>query len=68
MRKKCLRVLLSKAGRSPREFKAFEAVAEVGGADGLGMVGREADVPDRQLLAGDPVLLQGQPRLGRAPA
>ena len=49
------------------ELESAEAVAEVGGPDGLGVVGREADVAHGEILAGDSILLDGQAGLGRAP-
>ena len=52
---------------SPREFKFFEPVAEVGSPDGLGMVGGKAHVRSGDVLARDTVLLQGEPRVGGAP-
>ena len=56
------------AGFGRGELEAAEAVAEVGRADGLGVVGREADVADGQFVAGDAVALHGEPGLGRRPS
>ena len=56
------------AGFGRGELEAAEAVAEVGRADGLGVVGREADVADGQFVAGDAVALHGEPGLGRGPS
>ena len=52
----------------PGKLELLEPVAEVGGADGLGVVGGEADVRGGDVLARDAVLLQAQPRVSRAPA
>ena len=52
------------------ELESPEPVADVacGRADGLGVVGRQADVADGEVHEGDRVLAHRQPRLRGAPA
>ena len=52
------------------KLEAPESVADVsrGGADGLGMVGRQTDVADGEVDEGDCVLPHGEAGLRRAPS
>ena len=54
-------------GHGRLKLEASESVAEIGRADGLWVVGREADITHRQILARDAILLNGQAGLRGTP-